>query len=159
MSILKRIYKASVWSRSGVSATNWRFRNQFRITFPYVDLMFIWFGCVGWMNGIQSVEDAAGNNWQTTWSAAIAVCGVLALVGVAFPRLWAVELLGKIPLVGLVCGYLALQMTLGADNPRLQATAGLFTTLVAFPIWRVGDITAYDLRPWFLAWKQRRANR
>lgn len=148
MNLLTRLWRSTVWSRNGVSAADWRFRNQFRITFPYVDLVFICFGLVGWAAGIQTVQEAAGYRWQTYWSASIAVCAFAALIGVTFPRLWALELAGKIPLIGLVCAYLALFLGRGLQDPKISATAVLLTALVAFPIWRVGDIASNELRPW-----------
>jgi hypothetical protein len=156
---VKRFFRQTVWSREGVSARDWRHRNLYRIVLPYIDLMFIWFGVVGWANGIQTVQDAAGDSWQTGWSAMIAVCAVLALIGISFPHLWAFELAGKVPLIGLVCAYLAIFVARGIADPKVAATAGLFTALVAFPVWRVADISVHDLRPWAAKRRVRRGVR
>jgi hypothetical protein len=152
--LLRRLYAASVWAPEGIPAGAWRFRGQFRFVFPYVDLMFLWFGIAGWQHGIRSVETATSNAWQTNWSLAIAVFAAVCLLGISFPKLWAVELLGKLFLIGLVCAYLALQLSLSWEDPKLQATAGLFTTLIAFPAWRVGDLGVIA-RQWWMARKQR----
>lgn len=140
MSILKRLYHASVWSPNGVSTHDWRFRGLYRFVLPLTDLLFLWFGIVGWSNGIQSVEDAAGNVWQTTWSLLVGVAAFVCLVGVAFPRLWVIEFAGKVALISLVSAYIALYLGRGVIEPKVTATAGLILILILVPVWRVGDL-------------------
>ena len=135
--MLRRIARASVWARDGVRAEDWRFRGLFRFVLPATDVFFLWFGFVGWQNGIVSVQQEASPTWQTWWSAGIAVAALIALVGVAFPRLWWVELVGKIPLISLVSVYIFI---LFARGPLVAATGGLVCILILLPIWRVGDL-------------------
>jgi hypothetical protein len=144
--IIRRLLNATVWARAGVPASAWRFRGIFRFVLPVTDLLFLWFGIVGWRNGIASVSLAAGNVWQLYWSAAIALTAFASLVGVSFPRLWAVELGARIPLVGLVAGYIALSLGRGLTDPNVTALAGLEVILILLVIWRVGDLG-------FVAWQ------
>lgn len=135
-----RILNATVWSRNGVTADDWRFRGIFRFVLPVTDLLFLWFGVVGWVNGINSVRDAAGDVWQTWWSAGIAVSALIAFVGVAFPRLWGIEMGAKIMLVALVSGYVALYLARGLADPNITALAGLMVILILLPVWRLADL-------------------
>lgn len=141
-----RLVNATVWARSGVPAKDWRYRGIFRIVLPLTDLFFFYFGIVGWHNGIASVSDAAGNVWQTYWSAAITVTAFASLVGISFPRLWALELGARIPLVGLVAGYIALSLGRGLTDPNVTGLAGLEVILILLVIWRIGDLG-------FVAWQ------
>lgn len=137
---MKRLINSTVWARSGVSAADWRFRGIFRFVLPTTDLLFLWFGVVGWTNGVSSVQTAAGDQWQTWWSAGIAVSALLAFVGVSFPKLWAVELCGKIALVSLVSAYVALYVARSVTDPNITALAGLMLILILVPIWRLADL-------------------
>lgn len=140
MRIVHRLYRASVWGPDGVSPEDFRFRGLFRWVLPLLDLAFIWFGVAGWYAGISTVEAATSHTWQEYWSAGIAVAATVALIGVSFPRLWFVEVLGKAPLVGLVMVYLVLFLTRSTTNSLLWATAGLYFTFALLPTWRLGDL-------------------
>lgn len=147
--ILRRVFRASVWHRDGVRPEDRRFRGIFRYVLPLTDILFVVFGAVGWHNGIRSVEQVAGDEWQTWWSLALAVSAFVALVGVAFPRLWFVELAGKIPLIALVTLYMWVLVARGLDDPKVLATAGLIMILILLPIWRVVDLA-------FVSWARKR---
>lgn len=138
--MLKRIARASVWARDGVPAEYWRFRGIFRFVLPLTDVFFLFFGAVAWNNGLTSVARAAGHEWQTWWSAGIALAALVALVGVSFPRLWVVELCGKVPLIGLVSVYLFVLLRNGIQDPQVLATSGLIVILILLPIWRIADL-------------------
>lgn len=145
--MLKRLIAATVWARAGVPARDWRFRGIFRFVLPLTDLLFIWFGAVGWNNGVGSVEQAAGGAWQTWWSAGVTLAAVGCLLGVAFPLLWSLELGARIVLVGLVSGYIALTLSRGLEDPNITALAGLEVILILLPVWRIGDLG-------FVAWQR-----
>jgi hypothetical protein len=137
---MKKLWSKTVWAPDGVRAEDWRFRGIFRFVLPLTDLFFLFFGAAGWANGVGTVERATGSDWQTGWSAAIAVSALCALIGVVFPALWSLELGGKIPLIGLVTVYIATLLFRGVVDGRVLATAGLILILILLPIWRVGDL-------------------
>lgn len=140
-----RFLRVTVWGPGGVRAQDWRFRGIFRFVLPSTDILFIYFGIVGWWNGVGSVEEVAGSQIQASWSLAIAFFGLAALVGVSFPKLWLIELGGKVVLIGLVSGYVLLFLARGLSDPLVSATAGLIVILILLPAWRVGDLG-------FVAW-------
>lgn len=146
--MLRRIARASVWARDGVRAEDWRFRGIVRFVLPVTNLLFLYFGAVGWHNGVNSVAAATDPEWQTWWSAGIALSALIALVGVSFPRLWLIEALGKIPLIGLVSIYILFLMGRGVVDANVTATAGLILILILLPIWRVGDLGVEAWRVW-----------
>jgi hypothetical protein len=123
-----------------VKREDWRYRGQVRFAFPLTDLLFAYFGFTGALLGVGSVQEAAGDEWQLVWSAGIGVAALVAFIGVAFPKLWAVELGGKIMLVALVAPYIVLYAARGIADPHVTAIAGLEIILIIFPIWRIGDL-------------------
>jgi hypothetical protein len=148
---MRRLLGATVWARGGVRPEDRRFRGIFRYVLPLTDVLFLYFGVVGWHNGIRSVEQATGDDWQTWWSLSLAVAAFVALVGVSFPRLWLVELAGKIPLITLVTVYVWVMLGRGLDDPKVTATAGLVVILILLPVWRVVDLA-------FVSWAQKRGD-
>lgn len=138
--MLKRIASATVWAPNGVRAEDWRFRGIYRFVLPVTDILFFWFGAAGWYNGVASVQDAAGIRWQEWWSLSLALAAAVAFVGIAFPRLWLVEVMGKIPLIALVFVYIVITFARGLSDPNIIATSGIIAILILLPIWRVGDL-------------------
>jgi hypothetical protein len=144
--MLKRIARASIWAPNGVSAKDWRFRGIFRFVLPVTDLLFLWFGIVGCLNGVRSLQEAVGAEWQAGWSVLVAISAFVALVGVSFPKLWVIEMVGKCVLIGLVSAYVLVAVG-NILEPHASATAGLVVILILLPIWRVGDLG-------FVAWQR-----
>lgn len=149
--MLKRIARASVWAKGGIKPEHWRFRGIFRAVLPLTNVLFLWFGVVGVTRSVGSVADAAGSTWQSFWSAGIALSAFACLIGVSFPKLWAVEAFAKTVLIGHVSVYLALYLQRGSAEPTVTATAGLMVILILLPIWRLGDLG--------LEWAERKAKR
>lgn len=149
---LRRVAGATVWAHDGVRPEDYRYRGLYRFVLPLTDVLFLYFGAVGWHNGIRSVAQAAGPEAQTWWSGAIALFSFVALVGVAFPRLWPVEAFGKIWLIVFVSQYVFLILGRGVLDEKVTATAGLIIILVLLPIWRVADLG-------FVWWQERRRRR
>lgn len=127
----------TVWGPHGLDSVPEEYRGIYQWVLPLTDLFFIWFGVVGVVNGVGTVAAAASPGWQAGWSAAIAVSAVLAGVGVAVPKLWRMELAGKLPLVGLVAVYLAVFAVRGWEDPLVLASAGLLCILILTPTWRL----------------------
>lgn len=146
--MLKRIAKASVWAKGALPEQERKYWGLYRWCFPLVDALFFYFGVVGWHNGVASVQEAASVDWQTTWSAGVALCALFAFVGVVFPKLWPIELAAKLVLISLVSMYVAIHIQRGIDDPTITATAGLIVSLVIFPTWRLGDLAVEAVRWW-----------
>jgi hypothetical protein len=144
--LLNRIREVTVYADDYLPHE--RARGLYRYGLPIIDILFLYFGVVGFTNGVGSVQEATSNTWQAYWSLGIAFTAGMCWVGVTFPRLWALELAFKCVLIGLVAGYVALFLFRGAHDPLVTATAGLIIILIVLPIWRVGDLSGNDLYVW-----------
>jgi hypothetical protein len=138
--MFKRLFAASIWAPGNIRPDDWRFRGIFRYVLPGNNLIFLYFGVVGFINGVGSVTDATSAAYAAFWSASIAIVSLVCLIGVSFPKLGAVELAGKLVLIGLVALYVAVLAVRSLDVITSQATAGLLVMLVTLPIWRVLDL-------------------
>jgi hypothetical protein len=140
VSILKRLARASVWAPGNIRPEDWRFRGIFRFVLPVTNLIFLYFGVVGFFNGVGSVSDATSAAYAAFWSAGIAFVSVGCLVGVSFPKLGPLELVSKVLLISLVASYVAVLAVRSFHLPASQATAGLLLVLIILPLWRVLDL-------------------
>lgn len=144
--VLSKVRSVTVYDESYLIGE--RARGLYRYALPIIDFLFLYFGAVGFVNGVGSVQEATSTTWQAYWSLGIAVSAALCWVGVTFPALWAVELGSKLVLVGLVAGYVGLFLFRGLHDPLVTATAGLIIILIVLPVWRVGDISGNELYEW-----------
>ena len=137
--MFKRLFAASIWASGNIRPEDWRFRGIFRVVLPVGNLIFLYFGVVGFARGVGSVTDATNTTYAAFWSGAIALASLACLVGVAFPKLGKLELGAKIVLIGLVASYVAVLTARSFEVPGSQATAGLMSALIVLPVWRVLD--------------------
>lgn len=107
MNALRRLWRATIWSRGAIPASEWKYRNLKRVWLPVYDAIAIVAGWAAMEFGsrllfrifdAELVDSVAG-----VYAAVAAVC----LLGVSIPRLALVEVLGKVALVGLIAGYIA----------------------------------------------------
>jgi hypothetical protein len=143
--MFKRLVAASIWASGNIRPEDWRFRGIFRVVLPVGNLIFLYFGVVGFARGVGSVTDVTNTTYAAFWSGAIALTSLACLVGVAFPKLGKLELGAKLVLIGLVASYVAVLTARSFEIPGSQATAGLMSALIVLPIWRVLDL-GFQLR-------------
>jgi hypothetical protein len=148
----RKLLAPTVWAdgRFPQLSPDYRYRNIFRVVLPLTDVLFIWFGAVGFVNGIGSVQMAAGDGYAAVWSLLIALAAVVALIGVSFLR-DVPELAAKLFLIGLISSYLLIQVQRGFDDPLIAATAGVLVILILLPVWRVLDL-GVRVYPGFRLW-------
>jgi hypothetical protein len=144
--LLRRLRDSTIWARGSIRPEEYRFRNIFRVVLPLTDLLYLWFGIVGYASTVSSVEAVAGQEWQNAWSAIMAGAAFLCFVGVSFPRLWLLEMIAKIALIGTVLFYIMLQLTRIFD-PEVSAFSGLIVVLILTLGWRFVDLSATRVRP------------
>lgn len=137
---VQRLLLATVWAPGALREEDQRIRHLLRVFLPLTDLGYIYFGVVGAVNGLASVERATSGQWQRGWSIVLAVSGLMALIGVAFPRLVSLEMVGKALMIGGISTYLSIMVIRGASEANVTAIAGLLFGLVYLPMWRIGDL-------------------
>lgn len=145
--IMTPILAPTVWAFDRF-ADEPRIRGIFHWVLPLTDVAFIWFGVVGVLNGVRSVQDVTSVSWQTGWSALLSLSAMCALVGISISKLWPLEVVGKVILFGCTMVYIGVYFARGHDNPQTVATAGLFHVLIFVVLWRLGDLGADAMRPW-----------
>ncbi len=136
----------TIWSKGAIPLEEWKYRHLKRVTLPVVDVLFITGGILGARNGIPAID-----NIYPDWVADIggyifSFIGFLCLVGVAFPRLWLLEVWSKSAILAMTSGYFA-ALVVATFNGRPQSSyvmsmAGVTIAVVA---WRL-SVLSYEAR-------------
>ena len=115
---MRWLWRRSIWHPNAIPPDEWKFRNLKRVWLPVYDLIAMWAG----MQAVTFGSSILNRLFTPTLvdilgGALVAVAGVC-LAGVIFPRLWLVEIVGKLLLVGLIAGYITV-ILLFSENPNL----------------------------------------
>lgn len=102
---MRRLFAATIWAPGAIPPDEWKFRNLKRIWLPLYDLIAIYAGIQAVLFGSTILNRLFDPQLVDALGLAMVVVATVCLAGVAFPRLWLVEMIGKVMLVGLVAGY------------------------------------------------------
>lgn len=104
MSVVARLWRASIWHPDAIPEREQKYRSLKRVWLPLYDVLAMCAGVAGVLYGSRLLDRLYGDQTDLIagfFAAVAAVC----LAGVAFPRLWAMETVGKCILVGMVVAY------------------------------------------------------
>lgn len=116
MTWLHLLVRASIWHPDAIPPDEWKYRNLKRVWLPLYDLIAVYCGLTAFTWGSPILNRLFHGSLVDALSAAMIASAMVCLIGVAFPALWRVELVGKILLVGLVAGYVT-SILLFSHNP------------------------------------------
>ena len=103
--MIRRLWAASVWG-PGVVPTDDPWRNVKRIWLPLFDVIMIAAGINAIMFGSRLLDRLYGD-FTDVIGAAFVLVAASCLIGVGWPRMWPVEIVGTILLVSMIVGYVA----------------------------------------------------
>ena len=102
---MRWLYRQSIWHPDAIPPDEWKFRSLKRVWLPLYDLIAVWAGFSAVMFGSTILNRLFPPHMVDLLGVAFTTTAVVCLAGVAFPRLWAVEIAGKAILVSMVAGY------------------------------------------------------
>ena len=103
--MLRRIWRASIWHPDAIPVEEWKYRNLKRVWLPLYDLIAVFAGIQAIAFGSTMLNRLFDPNMVDVLGMALTVTAVVCFLGVAFPALWRVEIVGKIVLVALIASY------------------------------------------------------
>jgi len=106
----------SIWHPESIPPEEFKYRNLKRIWLPVYDFLAIWAGVEAALVGSPLLNRIFPGDFVDGAGATFTVVASLCLVSVAFPRLWRLELVGKVVLVGMIAAYAAC-ILLYSPNP------------------------------------------
>ena len=106
MSPLRRFWRRSIWHPDSVQPEEWKYRWLLRIWLPLYDLLGIMAGVWAALFGSPVLHRLLGDSVTVdVFGTSFAVISAICMFGVIFPRLYRMEIVGKIMLVALLGGY------------------------------------------------------
>ena len=111
--ILHNLWRASVWHPTAIPHNSaYIYVSPLkRVFLPAYDVVILWLGLAGIVQGFQSMSAIMPAFMPFVLYTSLAIAGVVCFVGCAFPRLWKVEVGGKVVIVAILT-MIAISMTI-----------------------------------------------
>lgn len=140
--MMRGLWRASIWHPDAIPVTEGSTsREMKRIVLPLFDALVILMGFNGILNGMPSFALVYDPTITVIASWTLFMAGWVAFVGLAFPRLWYLEAVGKLAMVFVLGGYAGAVWIayVQGDAGRGFVAAGL-TGLLALPMWNLARL-------------------
>lgn len=136
--MLRRLRRASIWHPTSIPPVERKYAQPLKqVVFPAFDVLMLLVAVRALVVGIPSIEAIMPRTAALALYAAWAVVAALCFVGAAFPRLWVLEIGGKIVLFALLSVYLvALRVNETGDGAR-DAVSLFVVVAMLFPLLRL----------------------
>ncbi len=105
----------------------YKYRNLKRVWLPLYDLIAVFCGVQAFLFGSPLLNVLFPAGLIDMLGVMMAAAAVVCLAGVAFPRLWMVETIGKIILVGMISAYVATILLLSQNAGSNLFVVGMLT--------------------------------
>jgi hypothetical protein len=135
---LRRVGGATIWAPGAIPIEERKYAGPLkRVALPVLDLILILGGIYAVTSGIPALDELLPDHVSDALGYLFMVCACVCLLGAAFPRLWAVEVAGKILVVAILGMYfVALRTVDGGTTTRLFISAVVLASLV-LPVLRL----------------------
>lgn len=136
---MRRLFRASIWHPSAIPITEGELaRDVKRWVLPTIDTLLILGSILAIHNGMPTFAVVYNAIVSHVSAIAVLVFSVGCLIGVSFPRLWALELIAKCGLAFVLITYslLLIARVLVGDSTGGFVASG-FAALAVVPIWRI----------------------
>lgn len=138
MKFLNALYRNSIWHPDALDPDDFKYRNLNRIWLPALDLLSILVGILAMVYGSNVLNEMYHGSFLSAVSAIFICASSVALVGVAFPRLWVPEVAGKLVMLGLLGGYsTAVWVSFFQGNTGSGFVAAMLMYPLFFPLFRL----------------------
>lgn len=139
---MRSLWRLTIWHPDAVPpGEGLASRELKRIVLPVFDVLVIVMGLNAVTYGMPSFDLVYSPVIASLAAWVLLGAGVLALVGIAFPRLWIAEAVGKLMMVGVLGGYAGALWVLLAQGQWARAfvAAGL-TAIIVLPMWNLARL-------------------
>ncbi|WP_066041884.1 hypothetical protein [Herbiconiux solani] len=142
---MRRLFAASIWAHGAIPVDEWKYRNLKRVWLPLYDLLAMWAGVNAVVFGSRLLNRLLSEELLDLVGIAFTVVAAVCLLAVAFPRLWAIEMVGKSLLVGMVFAYMASVILYPTPSPDetpnwfIVAMLGFGLPLALFRLTMLGE--------------------
>jgi hypothetical protein len=138
---VRRLLSHTVWAPDAIAPEDYEHRNLTRVMFPVIDVLFFYCGLNASWFGVPAISEFFADHTVDLYAYSLAAVSVACLVGVAFPALWALEILAKSALLSLVSLYfLALFILTAVGEGNRGFVVGIAAVAMCPVIWRINQL-------------------
>lgn len=103
-SIVAKLWRASIWHPDAIPHNSaYIYVSPIkRVFLPTYDIIIVWLGLAGIVQGFQAVSAILPSIGPMVLYGLLVVAGLVCFAGCAFPRMWTVEIVGKIFIVSIL---------------------------------------------------------
>lgn len=136
---MRSVWRSTVWAPGAIPESERKYAEPLkRFVFPMFDVVLLLVGVRGLGAGIPSIERIFPPGIATGYYVAVIVFSLVCLVGAVFPRLWVLEIIGKVSLFSFLTVYLiALRAVASTDGGARDAISLLVFTAMLIPLLRL----------------------
>ena len=152
--LARRLWAASIWHPSAIGPLEQKYRSLKRVWLSAYDLVALLAGITAALYGSRLLDRLYGDATDVI-GGFFSFIALVCLAGVSFPRLWAVEIIGKSILVGMVVAY-AFAIVLSPSPEQLaarEAPSWFVTVILLLPL----PLPLFRLELLATEWADRRA--
>lgn len=131
--MFKKLWEASIWHRDAIPPEEFKYRSLKRVWLPVYDLIVMGAGIWATIFGSPLLHRLFPDDVIDLMGVLLAAAAFVCLCGVSFPRLWRVEIMGKIILVALLAAYAA-SVALFRLDPDPSAGFVVLVLILALPL-------------------------
>lgn len=148
-----RLWRASIWHPDAIPLEERKYRHLKRVWLPVYDVFAMGAGLSALIFGSRLLNRILSGWLVDLAGAGFALIALVCLLGVAFPGLWSVEMVGKSLLVGMVVAYMG-AIVLYPTDPH-DIPNWFIVSMLAFGL----PLACFRLTLLGEEWKERRAER
>lgn len=151
---MRALWRASIWHPDAIPLHERKYASLKRVWLPIYDITAVWAGINAAIFGSRLLDRLYGPVTDLV-GVLFAAVALVCLAGVAFPRLWAVEIAGKAVLVGMIVAYMA-AIVMSPSPEQLvtkEAPSWFIVTMLALNLW----LPLFRLEMLTTEWADRRA--
>lgn len=135
---MRGLYAKSIWAHDAIPPAEWKYRNLKRVMFPVIDFLFILGGFSAARYGVPAISEFFPDLVVDLFSYALSLVAAVCFIGVLFPRLWPMEIAGKVTLLTLMTGYFVSLLLLTAAGEGNRGFVLIVAAIALCPIvWRL----------------------
>lgn len=133
-----RLWRSTIWAPGAIPKAEVKYAGPLkRVALPVFDLLLILGGYYAVIAGIPALDELLPDPVSDALGMLFAACAVVCLMGAVFPRLWPLEVVGKILVVAVLGMYfIALRTVDGGSPTRLFISTAVVWGMV-LPILRL----------------------
>lgn len=139
MNFLRRIGRNSIWAKGAIPVEEWKYRNFKRVVLPVYDFLVVLAGITAIVWGMPSFQEIFPGEVVDALGWLLVFVAVICLLGVSFPRLWAIEILGKALLLGIIVAYIIALFGLAVQGVGTREfVMAVVSMTLPIPVYRIG---------------------